>query len=228
MRTVLLIEDEPGLALTIGDRLSAEGFQVEHRGDGESGEAAAMAQAYDLILLDVMLPRKGGFDVCRDLRKAGVDTPILMLTARGQLLDRVVGLEIGADDYLTKPFEFAELVARIGAILRRVQRSVSPQSPSQVRFGGVTANFAAGTVEREGEPIALSAREFQLLQYLVEHPGRIIPREELLKEVWGYAAFTNTRTVDVHVTWLRQKVEANPKLPDHIQTIRGLGYKFNL
>lgn len=222
---ILLIEDEPGLVLTLTDRLQGEGYQVESCGDGESGLARAIAGSFDLIILDLMLPRKSGLEVCRRLRKAGVGTPIIMLTARSQVVDKVVGLQVGADDYLTKPFDMMELLARIEALLRRAARA--PGAAEAVySFGGVRVDFESAEVTRDGRPVALSAREFQLLRYLIENRGRVLGRDELLKEVWGYQALPSTRTVDVHMAWLRQKLESNPKHPEFILTLRGLGYKF--
>jgi two-component system, OmpR family, alkaline phosphatase synthesis response regulator PhoP len=223
---ILLVEDEAGLVMTLTDRLTGEGYAVESRGDGESGLQEALAQPYDLLLLDVMLPRKSGLDVCRKLREAGVVSPILMLTARGQLVDKVVGLKTGADDYLTKPFEMMELLARIEALLRRVPRPAAG-ALAAFRFGDVTIDFRASEVSRAGQTIPLSAREFQLLRYLVEHRGQTISRDQLLRDVWGYDAATLTRTVDVHMAWLRQKLEPNSKHPEFFLTLRGLGYRFN-
>ncbi len=222
---ILLVEDEEGLVITLSDRLRSEGYAVEACRDGESGLARALEGAFDLVVLDVMLPRKSGFDVCRKLRRSGSDLPVLMLTARGQVVDRVFGLQIGADDYLTKPFEMMELLARIEALLRRAAGRAGKAS-GQYAFGAVRVDFAAGEVSRNGQPVSLSAREFQLLRYLMEHRGEIITREELLKQVWGYQALPATRTVDVHMAWLRQKLEDNPKYPRYILTLRGLGYKF--
>jgi two-component system alkaline phosphatase synthesis response regulator PhoP len=225
MKRILLIEDEPGLVLTLSDRLSKEGFAVETARDGESGFARAATEAFDLILLDVMLPRKNGFDVCRDLRQLGNQTPVLMLTARGQVVDKVVGLKLGADDYLTKPFEMIELLARIEALLRRAP--VAAQSSTEIyQFGPVRVDFRKAEVTRDGQPIELSAREFGLLRYFIEHRESAITRDALLNEVWGYNAMPSTRTVDVHVAWLRQKLEPNPRHPQYILTVHGLGYKF--
>ncbi|MFN3324946.1 MAG: response regulator transcription factor [Bryobacteraceae bacterium] len=222
---ILLVEDEPGLVMTLTDRLRNEGYAVDNCSDGESGFEQARTGAYDLILLDVMLPRRSGLDVCRRLRQTGIQTPILMLTARSQVLDKVVGLQTGADDYLTKPFEMMELLARIEALLRRSRSTAAPAGC--LRFGKITVNLKSAEVTRGGSPVTLSAREFHLLRYLVERPGVLVTREELLREVWGYSALPSTRTVDVHVTWLRQKLEENPKFPEHFLTIRGLGYKFS-
>jgi two-component system alkaline phosphatase synthesis response regulator PhoP len=222
---VLLVEDEPGLVLTLTDRLSAEGYRVEVVTNGNAALERGTSEAFDVILLDVMLPGRDGFDVCRTLRQRGVSAPIMMLTARGQVVDRVVGLRLGADDYLTKPFEMLELVARIEALLRRAPSS-APASMEQFQFGNVRVDFRRAEVTRESAPIELSAREFKLLRYFIEHRGATISRDELLNEVWGYNAMPSTRTVDVHIAWLRQKLEDNPKHPRFIHTVHGLGYKF--
>ncbi len=230
---LLLVEDEPGLQLTLSDRLTAEGYVVETAGDGELGLARATAATFDLILLDVMLPRRDGFDVCRTLRQRGIATPILMLTARGQVVDRVVGLKLGADDYLTKPFEPIELLARIEALLRRAPASTlaapagsSPGSTARYVFDEFVVDVRKAEVTRDGQAVELSAKEFQLLRYFLEHRGATISRDELLHQVWGYQNTPSTRTVDVHVAWLRQKLEPNPKVPQIIVTVHGLGYKF--
>jgi two-component system alkaline phosphatase synthesis response regulator PhoP len=225
MPRVLLVEDEAGLRLTLSDRLVSEGYVVETAVDGESGLSQAASGGYDLIVLDVMLPRMNGFDVCREVRRRGVTTPILMLTARGQVVDKVVGLKLGADDYLTKPFEALELMARLEALLRR--RSSSPQAGGDgYRFGDVVVDFRRAEVRRAGELVDLSAREFKLLRHFIEHRGATLSRESLLSEVWGYDETPLTRTVDVHVAGLRQKIETNAKSPEYILTIHGLGYKF--
>jgi two-component system, OmpR family, alkaline phosphatase synthesis response regulator PhoP len=222
---VLLVEDEPGLVLTLTDRLSAEGYRVEAVTNGNAALERGTSEAFDVILLDVMLPGRDGFDVCRTLRQRGVSAPILMLTARGQVVDRVVGLRLGADDYLTKPFEMLELLARIEALLRRAPQS-APASLELFQFGSVHVDFRRAEVTRDGAPVELSAREFKLLRYFIEHRGATISRDELLNEVWGYNAMPSTRTVDVHIAWLRQKLEDHPKRPRFIHTVHGLGYKF--
>jgi two-component system alkaline phosphatase synthesis response regulator PhoP len=222
---ILLIEDEPSLVLTLTDRLAAEGYAVDSAEDGAEGFSRALEGAYDLVLLDVMLPGKNGFDVCRDLRQRGVETPILMLTARSQVVDKVVGLKLGADDYLPKPFDFAELSARIEALLRRSRMPVAARTGSY-RMGDVEVDFARGEVRRSGEPVELTALEFKLLVYFVEHRGRVLTREQLLDEVWGYEATPVSRTVDVHVAALRQKIEADPKRPAFLLTVHGRGYRF--
>ena len=224
MKRLLLVEDEPGLVLTLTDRLAREGYAVETTADGESALERAASEPFDLVLLDVMLPRVNGFDVVRELRRRGADVPVIMLTARGQVVDKVVGLKLGADDYITKPFEMVELLARIEAKLRRSPAVLRPADGH--RFGDIAVDFRKAEVTRAGAPLDLSAREFQLLRYFVEHRGATLTREELLNEVWGYNSMPSTRTVDVHVAWLRQKIEPNPRHPQFILTIHGLGYKF--
>jgi len=221
---ILLVEDDPGLRLTLTHRLDSEGYRVETAADGEAGLARAAGDEFDLVILDVMLPRLNGFDVCRDLRRRGVATPVLMLTARGQVADRVVGLKLGADDYLTKPFEMAELLARVEARLRAHPAS-EPNHPIH-RFAAVEVDLRRAEVRREGAPVALSAKEFQLLRYFIAHRGATLSRKELLDEVWGYDSMPSTRTVDVHVAWLRRKLEPSPRHPQFILTVHGLGYKF--
>jgi two-component system alkaline phosphatase synthesis response regulator PhoP len=224
-RRLLLVEDEPALVMTLTDRLLAEGFAVESVPDGDSAMARATQESFDLIILDVMLSGLSGFEVCRRLRQDRIHTPILMLTARAQVADRVEGLQLGADDYLIKPFDMAELLARIHALLRRA--GAPPLSAAQPhQFGSIRVDFRSAEVTRNGRPVPLSAREFQLLRYLIEHRGALIPREQLLQDVWGYQPNLSTRTVDVHMAWLRQKLEDNPKNPQFLLTVRGLGYKF--
>jgi two-component system, OmpR family, alkaline phosphatase synthesis response regulator PhoP len=222
---LLLIEDEPGLVMTLTDRLVAEGYDVQSVTDGEVGLTRATSEPYEIVVLDGMLPGRDGFDVCRTIRQRGVQTPILMLTARGQVVDRVVGLKLGADDYLTKPFEMAELLARLEALLRRAPRSQLSLGETY-QFGDIHVDFRKAEVSRGDQTLELSAREFKLLCYFIEHRGATISRDELLNEVWGYNAMPSTRTVDVHIAWLRQKVESNPRRPQYIHTIHGLGYKF--
>jgi two-component system alkaline phosphatase synthesis response regulator PhoP len=224
-RRILLIEDEPGLVMTLGDRLRNEGYQVESASDGETGLDLASNANFDLIILDIMLPRKNGMDVCRDLRQRGIPAPIMMLTARGQTVDKVVGLKIGADDYLTKPFEMMELLARVEVLLRRAPAFIAAGDIYQ--FGSIRVDLRRTEVLRHGKPVTLSAKEFQLLRYLLEHRGTTVSRETLLSEVWGYGAVTASRTVDVHVAWLRQKLEEDPRQPQWIVTVHGLGYKLS-
>ncbi len=220
---ILLVEDEAAIRMALTDRLENEGYVIETAADGNAGFQQAMRNSYDILLLDVMLPKRNGFDLCRDLRAAGLNVPILMLTARDQVVDKVVGLRMGADDYLTKPFEPAELVARIEALLRR---SRGPAGDSVRQFGGLRIDLRGTTVTRDGDPVPLSAREYRLLEYFVTHTDVTISRDELLREVWGYSTEVFSRTVDVHVGSLRQKVETDPKKPQLILTVPGLGYKF--
>jgi two-component system alkaline phosphatase synthesis response regulator PhoP len=225
-KRLLLIEDESGLVLTLTDRLQNEGYVVSSAGNGIQGEKFASESRFDLILLDVMLPQKNGFDVVRDLRKKGITTPVLMLTARGQVNEKIVGLKLGADDYLTKPFEMMELLARIEALLRRPVVASTPSTLRTYTFGPFTVDFKNMEVKRKNTPVDLSAREFQLLAYFIEHRGTALSREAILNNVWGYDSMPTTRTIDTHVTWLRQKLEDNPKVPKYILTVHGLGYKF--
>ncbi|MCI0388221.1 MAG: response regulator transcription factor [Acidobacteria bacterium] len=221
----MLIEDENGLLVSLTDLLTDEGYRVEIAEDGETGYQRAVNEPFHLIILDIKLPRKNGFDICRDLRKKGIDAPILMLTARGQVVDRVLGLKLGADDYLVKPFEQIELVARMEALLRRVPASVV-STPNAYRFGPVLINFRSGEIERNGSQIVLTALEYKLLRYFIEHRAVIVSRNQLLDEVWGYDAMPSTRTVDMSISGLRQKIETNPKRPEYLLTVHGFGYKF--
>jgi len=224
---VLFVEDEEALQMTVGDRLRNEGYAVDCASNGDDGFEKATQLPFDLIILDVMLPKRDGFEICKGIREAGLITPILMLTARGQTLDKVNGLKIGADDYVTKPFNMLELVARVEALMRRAP--IRPEPPAQsggVDFGSIHVNLLGTEASRDGKPVNLSAREFHLLRYLLEHRGATLSREELLKQVWGYSADMYTRTVDVHIASLRQKLEDDPKQPKFILTVQGLGYKF--
>ena len=224
-RRVLLVEDEASLALTLGDRLRSEGYEVEVAGDGDAAIARALGGSFDLLILDVMLPGPDGFEVCRQLRSRGVEVPILMLTARSQVVDRVVGIKLGADDYLTKPFEMAELLARVEALFRRARAPIGA-GPQSYSFGDVRIDFRGGEVFRDGRAVALSALEFKLLAYLVQNRGALLTRDQLLDKVWGYDATAATRTVDVHVAALRQKLERNPARPEYILTAHRRGYRF--
>lgn len=223
---ILLVEDEEALRVALTDRLESEEYTVESSGDGEEGFKKALEGRFNLLILDVMLPRKKGFDICRDVRKAGLVVPIIMLTAKSEMVDKVLGLKIGADDYVTKPFEMIELMARVEALLRRAP-AVSADQDQALEFGNVRVDLPGTSVTRSGETVPLSAREFQLLRYFVQHPGETLSRDVLLKDVWGYSADAFTRTVDVHVASLRQKLEADSKKPSHFLTVQGLGYKFS-
>jgi two-component system alkaline phosphatase synthesis response regulator PhoP len=223
--SILLIEDEYALRMTLGDRLRKEGYAVDCAVDGEDGLNKATHQPFDLIVLDVMLPRLDGFAVCKDLRAAGLATPVLMLTARGRTAEKVNGLKIGADDYVTKPFKMPELLARIGALLRRAPAREDTQ-PAVHEFGQVRVDLRGTEVTRDGRIVNLSAREMQLLRFFLENPGVTASREELLTRVWGYHRAMFTRTVDVHVASLRQKLEEEPRHPRFFLTVPKLGYKF--
>jgi two-component system, OmpR family, alkaline phosphatase synthesis response regulator PhoP len=222
---ILLVEDEADLALTLGDLLSSEGYLVDSAADGLAGLEQACTRTYDLIILDWMLPKKSGVEVCKEIRQLGSDVAILMLTARSQVVDRVVGLKMGADDYLVKPFDPSELLARIEALLRRVHKeNLAPVL--RYSFGRVQVDFERAEVLRDGQLIQLAGKELLLLRHLVEHRGRVLSREEILRHVWEYQPGVNSRTVDVHVAWLRQKLEENPAFPRYILTVRGSGYRF--
>jgi two-component system, OmpR family, alkaline phosphatase synthesis response regulator PhoP len=222
---ILIVEDEAALATTLKDRLHKEGYEVSVAKDGLVGQDLATREQFGLIILDLMLPGQSGLTVCRNLRQLGSSTPILMLTARRQTMDKVVGLRTGADDYLTKPFQMAELLARISALLRR--RGPGPElKATRYQFGTLLIDLKGTEVSRGSRVIPLSAKEFQLLRYFVEHQGTTLSRDELLREVWGYDSLPSTRTVDVHVSWLRQKLEDDPRNPQLILTVVGLGYKF--
>src|SRR5262249_10852178 len=225
-RRILLVEDEPGLVMTLTDRLSKEEYDVESVGNGKAALDKIAGDLFDLILLDIMLPYSSGLEVCQDVRRRGVKTPILMLTAKSQVVDKVIGFKLGADDYLPKPFEMIELLARVEALLRRTAPTDHTPSTDKFQFGDVLVNFRTIEVFRAGKPVKVSAREFKLLRYFIENIGTTISREELLSAVWGYNAMVFTRTVDVHVAWLRQKIEPDPRHPRYIHTLYGHGYRF--
>jgi len=220
--SILIVEDEQALRTTLSDRLRGEGYVVDTAGDGAEGLEKATTLPFDLIILDVMLPFRSGLDVCRDIRQAGMATPILFLTAKGQTMDKVVGLKIGGDDYVTKPFKSAELMARVEVLLRRAPSYVGQ---GVYRLGPIQIDMRLCQVSRSGKLVYFAGREFQLLRYLVERVGRAIPRDELLRSVWGYNEGTFTRTVDMHIASLRQKLEEDPKRPELIVTVPGVGYK---
>lgn len=224
-RRILLVDDEPGLRRTLSDRLRKEGYAVETAENGGVALALARKSHYDVIILDLNLPVKDGLQVCHELRREGQNVAVLMLTARDTMADKITGLKRGADDYMTKPFESAELLARIEALLRRTRGELGAD---ELGFGDVVVKPRAGQVLRGGHPIRLSAQEFKLLVHLVRHPGVVLSRDELLDAVWGYQATPETRTVDVHISWLRQKLEPDPHNPRHIVTVYGLGYRFEV
>jgi len=225
-KRVLLVEDEEGLLISLTDRLTSEGYDVQALADGHEGYERALQGSADLIVLDVRLPRRDGFDVCRSLRASGSTVPILMLTARGQLEDRVLGLKLGADDYLVKPFEPAELLARMEALLRRAAGSHRIRAADAYEFGEVRIDLAREQVWRNEVPVPMLPLEYKLLRYFIQHREVTLTRHQLLDEVWGYDAMPTTRTVDVHVAGIRQKIEPEPHRPRHLLTIHRRGYKF--
>ena len=222
---ILLVEDEPGLVLTLSDLLRAEGYEIESAADGPDGLARAVNEPFDLLILDVMLPGMSGLEVCRELRRQGKDVAVLMLTAKSQLTDRVVCLKLGADDYLTKPFEPPELMVRIEALLRRTRKD-SRTRLERYQFDSVSVDFVRNEVSKNGTPVSLAAKEIELLRYLIERRDKVVTREELLEAVWEYQPGVSSRTIDVHVAWLRQKLEQYPQNPRYIHTVRGVGYRF--
>ena len=221
---VLIVEDERGIAMALQDDLTLEGYAVEVIGDGAEAAKRARIEPFDVILLDVMLPGKDGFEVCRELRRSGVKTPILMLTARAQEAEKVLGLEAGADDYVTKPFGVRELRARIAALLRR---SGSGSTPRTVRVGDVDVDFDRGEVRRGDQVSQLTPLEFKLLQVFIRSAGRILTRDQLISEAWGPNTFVSDRVVDNHIGSLRRKLEPDASEPRHLRNIRGLGYRFD-
>jgi DNA-binding response OmpR family regulator len=221
---ILIVEDEPAMVAGLRDNFEYEGYDVISAQDGVSGLERALVEHPDLVVLDVMMPRMSGLDVCKHLKSKLPTLPIIMLTARGQEIDKVVGLELGADDYVTKPFSIRELMARVKAVLRRV--SPPAVAPDIYRFGDVEVNIRRNEVFRAGQPVELSGKEFALLAYFVAHPAEILSRDRLLDAVWGYDNYPNTRTVDTHILHLRQKLEPNPEEPRLFLTVHGSGYKF--
>jgi len=224
MTRILVVEDDPAILRGLSDNLRLESYEVATAADGEAGYRLACEAPPDLIVLDLMLPKLSGYELCRKLRSEGVTTPILMLTARGEETDRVLGLDLGADDYVTKPFSIRELLARIRAILRRTHPLNA--LPDEVRFEDVTVDFRSYEARRGGAPVEMTPKEYQLLRLLVARAGEVVTREELLNEVWGYNSYPNTRTVDNHVASLRAKLEPDRSEPRHVQTVHGVGYKF--
>jgi len=222
---ILLVEDEPNLRRTLTDLLKSDGYFVESSGDGIEGQELAMKNPFDVIILDVMLPSRNGFEVCRRLRESGNNTPILMLTARRELNNKVQGFKAGSDDYLTKPFETPELEARIEALLRRASKGARAEMKFY-DFDGIHVDFAKSEISKNGRTTPLGERESRLLRYLIERKGTVLSRDELLQDVWGYKSIPLTRTVDVHIAWLRQKIEDDPKNPQYIVTVHGQGYRF--
>jgi DNA-binding response OmpR family regulator len=224
MVKILIVEDEPNMVAGLRDNFEFEGYQVITAGDGVAGLDRALSDSPNLVILDVMMPRMSGLDVCKQLKAKRPGLPIIMLTARGQEVDKVVGLELGADDYVTKPFSIRELLARVKAVLRRSQ--LGPKNGESYSFGDIEVNLRSCQVKRKGKPLDFSAKEFELLKFFVCHSGEAISRDRLLEEVWGYDRFPTTRTVDAHIVRLRQKLEPKPEEPHFILTVHGVGYKF--
>ena len=224
MPKILIVEDEPDMVAGLRDNFEFEGYQVLSAMDGVSGLERALADSPDLVILDVMMPRMSGLDVCKQLKSKRPAIPIIMLTARGQEVDKVVGLELGADDYVTKPFSIRELLARVKAVLRRV--GSVPKAQDSYTFGDVEVNLQSCQVSRRGRSLDFSSKEFDLLKYFLSHPGEALTRDRLLEEVWGYDKFPTTRTVDAHIVRLRQKLEPKPDDPRFFLTVHGTGYKF--
>jgi len=224
MAKILIIEDQKDMVTGLVFNLEAQGYEVAAAYDGEAGLSAAEREKPDLVILDIMLPKKDGFEVCRELRRKGRDIPILMLTARREEADKVLGLEIGADDYLTKPFGLSEFLARVKALLRRGPGMGT--QPEGYRFGTVELDFRNYRVTRDGAPVDLTQREFEMMKLFVRNRDKVISRNKFLNEIWGYDRFPTTRTVDAHIAGLRQKLEADPEHPRYIVTVHGLGYKF--
>ena len=228
MTRILIVEDEPAMAAALNDGFAYEGYDLDLAQDGEAALAAVRERAPDLMILDIMLPKKSGLDVCKELRAEGQDLPIIMLTARTQELDKVLGLKLGADDYVTKPFSFAELLARVEACLRRSGGGDGQDGHlAKGSFGDVTVDFAAGELHKAGEPVEASRRELRLLEYLLRHRGEVLTRQRILDAVWDYDTAPLTRTVDMHVSKLRAKIEDDPADPRWVVTVHRVGYKFS-
>jgi DNA-binding response OmpR family regulator len=223
MTTVLAIEDDPAILRGLSDNLRFEGYEVITASDGETGYQLQRERKPDLIVLDLMLPRMSGFEFCRKLRGEGIQTPILMLTARSEEPDRVLGLDLGADDYVTKPFSVRELMARIRALLRRSQPR--PDLPDDLRFGEVEIDFRRYEARRQGATLEMTRKEFAILRFLAARSGEVVTRDELLNEVWGFESYPTSRTVDNHVAGLRAKLERDASQPEHLKTVHGVGYK---
>lgn len=221
---ILIVEDEPNMVAGLRDNFEYEGYEVIAASDGVEGLERALQESPDLLILDVMMPRMSGLEVCKQLKAKRPSLPIIMLTARGQEVDKVIGLELGADDYVTKPFSIRELLARVKAVLRRVR--VLPKQYDRYAFADVEVDLRAYRVLRGGQNVELSAKEFELLKYFICHPGETVTRERLLEDVWGYERYPTTRTVDAHIVHLRQKLEPSPDQPQFFLTVHGIGYKF--
>ncbi|HEX2062191.1 MAG TPA: response regulator transcription factor [Thermoanaerobaculia bacterium] len=223
MTRILIVEDDPAMSVALRDGFEFENYAVEMAADGEEGLRLATRGDHELMILDVMLPKMSGLDICKELRRNGSSTPIIMLTARGQEIDKIVGLKLGADDYVTKPFSFMELLARVEAVLRRVQRTTAGD---EYGFGEISLDFRTYQATKSGIPLELTPREFRILRYFIDHADEVVSREALLNHVWGYDSSAFTRTVDTHMARLRQKIESTPSEPRHLLTVHRVGYKF--
>ena len=228
MTMILVVEDDPAILRGLADNLRFEGYEVITATDGETGYRLQQERKPDLILLDLMLPRMSGLEFCRKLRGESIQTPILMLTARSEEPDRVLGLDLGADDYVAKPFSVRELMARVRALLRRSQPAPegTPDLPDELSFGGAEIDFRSYEARRNGEPLEMTRKEFAILRFLASRAGEVVTRDDLLNEVWGYESYPSSRTVDNHVAGLRAKLESDSSQPEHIKTVHGVGYKF--
>lgn len=228
MPRILIVEDEPAMRLGLKDNLEFESYEVELAIDGQEGLVKIQSGTFDLIILDVMMPKMSGFDVCKAIRKMGVMTPIIFLTAKSEEIDKVLGLELGADDYLTKPFSLRELIARVKAILRRIKAPEVEVSSGPVGIGNLTIDFSQFTAANDSGDVRMSHKEYEILQYLLEHKNEVVSRYDLLNKVWGYESQPTTRTVDNFILRLRQRIEENPNEPKYILTVHGVGYKLIL
>jgi DNA-binding response OmpR family regulator len=225
MTKILIVEDEPHMRMGLKDNLEFEGYEVDYAEDGELATSKILNNQYSLILLDVMLPKVSGFDVCKRIRKEGIKTPVILVTAKGEEIDKVLGLELGADDYVTKPFSLRELLARIKAVLRRAESSAGDKEESDLKIGKMNVNFASYNASVENEPVQMSHKEFEILHYLWENKNKTVSRDELLQKIWGYEESPTTRTVDNFILKLRQKIEIDFNNPKIILTVHGIGYK---
>lgn len=225
MKQILIVEDEPDMQSGIKDNLEFEGYEVDTASDGKEGLVKILSNNYDLVLLDVMLPLMSGFDVCKKVRHDNNDTPIIFLTAKGEEIDKVIGLESGGDDYLTKPFSLRELLARVKAVLRRTEKNTSKTSSKKIEIGRLTVDFETFTALVDGDTVKMTSKEFEILQYFLKHKNATISRDSLLDNVWGYDFQPTARTIDNFILKLRQKIEDNPNDPQIIITVHGMGYR---
>ncbi len=223
-KTILIVEDEPAISMAIKDELEFDGFDVRLASDGIAGLQSILQSPPNLVVLDLMLPGKNGFEVCREIRERGINTPVIVLTARAQEADKIRGLELGADDYITKPFSLAELIARIRAVLRR---SDPEQSSDTIRSRSITIDLKRHQVLKGNTPVELTDKEFQILTYLMKRPSEVISRDDFLKTIWGEEVYITHRTVDIHISALRRKIEDDPEHPSLIVSVRNVGYKFD-